>query len=248
MTRSTQSVMHTTTSLALALLVTTSPSHAAGSQTANRDDPATNPAMARVEDVPGLPRVLLIGDSISIGYTIAVRERLAGQANVHRIPTNGGPTTNGLTHLGAWLGSSKWDVIHFNWGLHDLKYVGPNDDSLADPRAPTSRQQVPPAEYEKNLTTLVGLLKATGARLIWRNTTPIPVGSTGRIPGDELTYNAIAARVMRAAGITIEDLHSHSLAAPAGYQLPANVHYSDEGSTYLAEHVAVAIRSQLPER
>jgi acyl-CoA thioesterase-1 len=204
--------------------------------------------MARVEDVPGLPRVLLIGDSISIGYTIAVRELLAGQANVHRIPTNGGPTTNGLKHLDAWLGSSKWDVIHFNWGLHDLKYVGPNDDSLADPRAPTSRQQVPPAEYEMNLTTLVGLLKATGARLIWRNTTPIPAGSTGRIPGDELTYNAIAARVMRTAGITIEDLHAHSLAAPAGSQLPANVHYSDDGSRYLAEHVATAIRSQLPER
>jgi len=248
MTRSAQSVMHTTTALTLALLVTTSPSASNVSQTAPRSDPAPNSAMARVEDVPGLPRVLLIGDSISIGYTVAVRELLAGQANVHRIPTNGGPTTNGLKNLDAWLGSSKWDVIHFNWGLHDLKYVGPNDDSLADPRAPTSRQQVPPAEYEKNLTTLVGLLKATGARLIWRNTTPIPVGSTGRIPGDELTYNAIAARVMRTAGIMIEDLHAHSLAAPAGYQLPANVHYSDDGSTYLAEHVAAAIRSQLPER
>lgn len=45
-----------------------------------------NPAMAPVTDVAGLPRVLLIGDSISIGYTLATRELLAGEGNVHRIP------------------------------------------------------------------------------------------------------------------------------------------------------------------
>src|SRR5262245_37283987 len=62
------------------------------------DRPA-NPAMAPVQDEPKLPRVLLIGDSISIGYTLPVRKRLAGVANVHRIPANGGPTTNGLAHV-----------------------------------------------------------------------------------------------------------------------------------------------------
>ena len=71
--------------------------------------------------MPGLPRVLLIGDSISIGYTLPTRELLDGKANVHRIPTNGGPTTRGLEQLDRWLGDSRWDVIHFNFGLHDLK-------------------------------------------------------------------------------------------------------------------------------
>ena len=33
-----------------------------------------NPAFTEVPDTPGLPRVLLIGDSISIGYTLPVRE------------------------------------------------------------------------------------------------------------------------------------------------------------------------------
>src|SRR5882757_11342750 len=80
-------------------------------------------AMAEITDDPKLPRVLLIGDSISIGYTLDTRELLAGKANVHRIPTNGGPTTSGLANLDAWLGEGKWDVIHFNWGLHDLKYI-----------------------------------------------------------------------------------------------------------------------------
>ncbi|HEX5104900.1 MAG TPA: SGNH/GDSL hydrolase family protein, partial [Pirellulaceae bacterium] len=57
---------------------------------------APNPAYAQIEDVAGLPRVLLIGDSISIGYTVAVREELKGKANVHRPATNCGPTTRGV--------------------------------------------------------------------------------------------------------------------------------------------------------
>ncbi len=73
------------------------------------------PAFATVEDDPRLPRVLLIGDSISIGYTVPVRKLLAGKANVHRIPTNGGPTTRGLEQIDKWLGKKPWDVIHFNW-------------------------------------------------------------------------------------------------------------------------------------
>ena len=73
-----------------------------------------NPAFVEIQDDPALPRVLLIGDSISIGYTLPTRALLAGKANVHRILTNGGPTPNGLEHLTEWLGSGKWDVIHFN--------------------------------------------------------------------------------------------------------------------------------------
>lgn len=142
------------------------------------------PAMAKLEDKPGLPRVLLIGDSISIGYTVPVRELLEGKANVHRIPMNGGPTMNGLANLKAWLGDSKWDVIHFNWGLHDLKYRGSNNENLADPQLPTSHQQVPLPDYEKNLAKLVKQMHATGAKLIWCSTTPVPEDAAGRVVGD----------------------------------------------------------------
>jgi acyl-CoA thioesterase-1 len=78
----------------------------------------SDPAFAPVKDDPKLSRVLIIGDSISIGYTVPTRELLAGVANVHRIPENGGPTINGIKKIDAWLGDSKWDVIHFNWGHH----------------------------------------------------------------------------------------------------------------------------------
>lgn len=61
-----------------------------------------------VKDDPALPRVLLLGDSVSRGYTQAVRTALAGRANVHRAPANCGPTASGLTNLDAWLASSPW--------------------------------------------------------------------------------------------------------------------------------------------
>lgn len=234
--------MNKTVACVLALLVAAAASHAAAKKA------VPNPAFAKVEDVPGLPRVLLIGDSISIGYTVAVRDLLNGKANVHRISANGGPTSNGLKHLDPWLGTSKWDVIHFNWGLHDLKYMGPNNENRADPKAPDSHQQVPLPEYERNLTKLVDRLKATGAVLIWCSTTPIPAGSDGRVPGDEVKYNEAAARVIKAAGITTDDLYQHSLAGPKDIQLAANVHYTPKGYQYLAQNVAAAIEAQLPKK
>lgn len=204
-----------------------------------------NPGMSRIEDTPGLPRVLLIGDSVSVGYTMPVRELLKGKANVHRIMANGGPTTNGLAKLKTWLGDAKWDVIHFNWGLHDLKYRGPNEENLADPTSPSSHQQVLLPEYEKNLTELVRQLQATGAKLIWCNTTPITPGTRGRVTGDEKKYNEAAARVMQAAKIPTNDLWSHAQARLKESQLPANVHFNPEGYRYLAEKVAAQIQAAL---
>jgi len=204
-----------------------------------------NPAFATVEDVPGLPRVLLIGDSISMGYTVAVQELLKGKANVHRIPTNGGPSSKGVEKVKEWLGDSTWDVIHFNFGLHDLVYMGPDGARLVDPGLPGAKHQVPLADYEKNLTAIVQQLQATGAKVIWCNTTPVPAGATGRVADESIQFNQIAAKVMQAANVPTNDLHSHAKAKLTEVQLPANVHFTQEGSKYLAEKVASAIQELL---
>lgn len=197
--------------------------------------------LQQVEDVEGLPRVLLIGDSISIGYTLQVREMLKGKANVHRPPTNCAATIHGLKGVDQWLEiggkDKKWDVIHFNWGLHDLKYMGPKGQNLADPKAKTSRQQVPPAEYEKNLRRLVKRLQKTGARLIWRNTTPVPEGAKGRVPGHSAEYNEIAAKVMKEMKVEVHDLYSFAKKNASRIQRKADVHYTKEGSLELAREV-----------
>ena len=212
-------------------------------QAQNNKAKRPNP-MTPIEDVAGLPRVLLIGDSISIGYTLPTRELLKGKVNLHRIPTNGGPTIKGLHHIESWLGKKKWDVIHFNWGLHDLKHMGPNGENLF-PKEKGGKVQVSLEDYEKNLDRLVQRLKKTGARLIWRNTTPVPPGSKGRYVGDSIRYNAAAERVMIRHGVPTHDLFTMSRERMKEIMLPANVHYTKDGSKALAESVAKIILQAL---
>ena len=191
--------------------------------------------MKPIEDVPGLPRVLLIGDSISIGYTLPVRALLKDKANVHRIPTNGAATKEGVAKLKTWLGESKWDVIHFNWGLHDIKFV---DD----------KHNVPLADYEKNLRELVTQLKATNAKLIWCSTTPVPEGKLNppRKNSDVQEYNAVAKKIMDENGVAIDDLYAFAEPQLDKIQLKANVHFSPKGSDELAKQVASSIEAALP--
>ncbi len=207
---------------------------------ANR--PKQNPAFAKVIDNPALPRVLLIGDSISIGYTVPVQEQLSGRANVHRIPTNGGPTTRGLASLDKWLGNSSWDVIHFNWGLHDLKYVDKKGTLV---NVEHGQPQVSIETYESNLRKLVARLKLTKAKLIWRSTTPVPEGAKGRVAGDAARYNAVAASIMQECDIAIDDQYSFALPRLKAIQRPANVHFTAEGSRKLATQVVAAVTRQL---
>ena len=203
-----------------------------------------NPVFAPVKDNPKLPRVLLIGDSISIGYTLPTRDFLKGKANLHRIPTNGGPTTKGLASIDEWLGNRKWDLIHFNWGLHDLKYMGPNGENLF-PKEKGGKPQVPIDAYEKNLDKLGTRLKKTGAKLIWRNTTPVPPGSKGRYVGDSVKFNTAAARVMKKHGVPTQDLFTMSKKRIKEIMRPANVHYTPEGSKVLGRDVARVIMEAL---
>ncbi len=195
---------------------------------------ADRPEFAAVEDDPALPRVLLLGDSISIGYTLPVRELLAGKANVHRPADNCGPTIHGLKQIDAWLGDGKWDVIHFNWGLHDLKYI-------------EGKHQVPLAEYEANLAKLVARLKETGAKLVWCSTTPVPEGNVNppRKNADVLEFNAAAARIMAENDVAIDNLYTFAAERLSEIQQRANVHFTPAGSKKLAEQVAGSIQAQL---
>lgn len=203
-----------------------------------------DPALAPIDDMPDLPRVLLIGDSISIGYTLPARTLLDGKANVHRIPTNGGPTTRGLQQLDRWLGPSRWDVIHFNFGLHDLKHADAKGGLVDASEAP---RQVELDAYRDNLRAIVRRLKETGATLIWCTTTPVPPGAKGRVAGDEVAYNAVAADVMRDEGVATNDLHAFAAARLAEIGKPADVHYTPAGYAVLAEQVARRIDQALPK-
>ncbi len=192
--------------------------------------------------------VLLIGDSIMGGYFKGVQKELAKEANVVRHPGNAGDTRNGLKRLDEWLGDTKWDVIHFNWGLHDLCHRHPESKEMGNRDKVRGAISVPLDEYEKNLEALVARLEKTGAKLIFATTTVVPEGEPGRHAGDELKYNAVALKVMERHGIPFNDLHSLSAEfTPDCFSKPGDVHFSGKGCGLLAKQVADAIRRRMAE-
>lgn len=208
-----------------------------------------------------LPKVLILGDSISIGYTPFVQKIFKNEAKVVRPmqkdgkrPENCSYSTNGVKRIDAWLGDTKWDVIHFNFGLHDLKYIGqplPNTKIVSQKgdaikKNPNAQQLSTINDYVSNLEKIVARLKQTEAKLIFCTTTPVPVGSRGRIPGDEQKFNVAAIKLMKKLKVSVNDLHSHaSLERVAKHQRKADVHYTKTGSEMLADAVVLALRSNL---
>lgn len=110
----------------------------------------------------------------------------------------------------------SWDVIHFNWGVWDATYRETNAKFYK------GRHTTSVEDYEKNLRQLVARMKQTGATLIWASTTTVWEGEPGKPNGDEIAYNAVAAKVMQENGVIIDDLHAESIRL--GFPKNTNVH------------------------
>jgi hypothetical protein len=196
-----------------------------------------------------LPQVLLIGDSISIGYTAPVRRLLNGVCDTHRPDANCGDTRNGLAHLDSWLGDRVWDLIHFNWGLHDLCYRHPEATVYGSRDKINGTLSVAPETYRADLDQLVRRMLPRAKRLVWATTTCVPEGEAGRHQGDEVRYNALAAEVMAEHGIPTDDLFAITQAfPPAMFACPGDVHFTPGGCEEIARAVSECIRRELAKR
>ncbi len=209
------------------------------------------PSFKSLNEEKRLPKILILGDSISIGYFPFIEKSLVGIADIRRpmLPNGGfencGGTSKALKHIYNWIGETNWDLIHFNFGLHDIKHVNPvngkNSNSFNDPH------QASPEQYEDNLEKIVEILKKTGAKLIFATTTPYPHSKLkpARKPGMHKIYNQIALGVMKKHKVKINDLHSFVLPRMNELQRPNNVHFSEYGSKELAKVVVKSILENL---
>ncbi|OWK43489.1 GDSL-type esterase/lipase family protein [Fimbriiglobus ruber] len=191
-----------------------------------------------------LPRVLLLGDSIRIGYAPLVAKKLEGIATVvHPGQENCADTPSTLAGLDKWLtAANKPTVVHFNCGLHDLKF---------DKK--TKQYQVPVEKYEKNLKEIVAKLQGATPHVVFASTTPIVdarhaarKAAFDRTEADVKTYNEAAIRAMTAAGVPVNDLHR--IVADGGPDTllgPDGTHYTPAGYDRLADAVADCIKRQL---
>lgn len=142
---------------------------------------------------PKLPRVLLIGDSISCGYNKVVTNLLAGKVHVDRFGTSrsiNDPML--LKETAIILEEYEYVAIHFNNGLHGFHLKGPAYAAAL-------------AEYVKLLRRI-----RPEAKLIWGASTPITErGDVETLGGGNevvTTRNALAEKLMKDQGIPISDL------------------------------------------
>jgi len=208
-----------------------------------------------VKSDSNLPYVLLYGDSISIQYTQYVRDELKGSANVYRLYRNGSSSGTFIDNMSKmqhamtdttlndyW--SFNWDVIHFNVGLHDLKYL---HDKKLNKNKGTQVSSI--KSYKENIKNIIQYLKklAPESQLIFATTTPVPDDAAGRFAGDAIKYNKAALEVLQAfPEVRINDLYSFTKPNQTKWRLkPGDVHYAKQGRKAHGERVAKIINQSL---
>ena len=192
-----------------------------------------------------LPGVILIGDSIRMGYQAAAAGTLSGTAEVWGPEQNGGNSRNLLAHLDEWVFGREAAVVHINCGLHDLrKEFGAGE------------QAVPPEEYGRNVRRILERLKGEfRGRVVWAATTPVDEELHHRNKGfdrfeaDVELYNRIASEIASELEIPIDDLFSVVVRAGKERLLQQDgVHFTREGYELLGRNVADFVRPFLEEK
>ncbi|MDA0284034.1 MAG: GDSL-type esterase/lipase family protein [Planctomycetota bacterium] len=200
----------------------------------------------------GLPKIVLVGDSIRLSYAALATKELEGKAIVVSPQANGGDSENVVKNLDMWVIRENPTVVHFNCGIHDTKRF------LA-----TGRFQVPPEQYEANLRKIVNRIRQeTGAVVIFATTTPVlddraaktRQGRDYELLGASIEqYNAIARKVMKELKVPINDLHK-ALSSPAAPHTTENligsdgVHLTTPARELLSKQVAAFVCQHLPVR
>lgn len=190
-----------------------------------------------------MKRVVLIGDSIRMGYEATVRSALEGAAEIWTPgQENGGTSRNVLARLEEWVVGQRPDIVHVNAGLHDL---------ARDPGQPGPRVEL--AEYPSNVRAILkGIRERTKARVVWALSTPVNQQwhhqdrGFDRHEADVTAYNAAAAGVCRELGVPVNDLYGLVMAAGRDQLLQKDgVHFKPEGYALLGCGVANVIRALL---
>lgn len=207
-------------------------------------------AFEYVENRKDLKNVFIYGDSISIGYTPYVRENLDKVANVYRLHKNGTDSSTFIRKMEqmnnamAYYWDFSFDVIHFNVGLHDIKYLfnGKLDNI-------NGKQVTEINKYRDNLVCILDWLQLNypKSKLIFASTTPVPTGTTGWYAGDEVKYNKAAFDVLeKYPGVIINDLWT--FVKPNFEQWTVkegNVHYNEFGKKQQGKQISEIIKNLL---
>ncbi len=177
---------------------------------------------------------MLIGNSITRGYYGKVEEALKEKAYVGRLSNSksvGDPAL--IDELAVILKNTKFDVIHFNNGLHGFDYTE--------------------EEYDKSFPQLIKVIRkyAPKAKLIWATTTPVRTGEGMKefapITERLKVRNQIALKHINRAGIEVNDLWKVVIDHPEYYAGGDGTHPVDAGYSALAAQVVSVLKDKLQQ-
>jgi lysophospholipase L1-like esterase len=193
------------------------------------------------------PKILIIGDSISIGYTPFVKEYFSKKAIVSRNKGNAQHTGTGLEKMATWLGEEQWDIVQINWGLWDLCYRHPDSKEYGNRDKINGKPEYTIQEYASNLDTIVSIIKKkTNAKLIFVTTTYVPENEPGRYQSEVQKYNEAAKIIMKKHGVLVNDIYKASIPIHKSFGLGTNdVHYNKEGYEKLGKLITDFLEKQL---
>ncbi|MDO5968945.1 SGNH/GDSL hydrolase family protein [Flavivirga aquimarina] len=193
------------------------------------------------------PKVLIIGDSISLGYTPFVKEGLANESDVFHNPGNAQHTGTGLKKIDEWIGDETWDIVQFNWGLWDLCYRHPDSKVQGNRDKENGKITYTIDEYASNLDSIVTILKTkTDAKLIFVTTSYVPENEAGRFKKDAIRYNNVAKKVMKKQSVIVNDIYEASIPIHQKFGRGSdNVHYSKQGYKKLGEIVTKFLKTEI---
>lgn len=194
-----------------------------------------------------MKKVLLLGDSIRMGYDDYVKERLQGEFEVYYEPDDNGRfaayTLWQFNQLVCKYG--KFDLVHWNNGYWDMNIEPPMTEAIH-----------PIDEYLHFLKRIIKEIRKNGAKIIFATTTPIlTAGAAKDITGTGanlryhndwvIQYNNAAKKLMQSENIPINDLYTLTLKDPNYYKSEDRLHLTEEGYQVCADAVANSIRQNL---
>ncbi len=208
-----------------------------------------------------MKNVILIGDSIRLGYDAYVRELLGEHVAVYSPADNCRWTKYTLWNMPLWMNGWEWpkvDVIHWNTGIWDLHR------HMADGEPFT-----PLYQYLDDNRRLAIQMASYCDRLIWANIIPggkaldenkpfCPLINTNPnsqeirlcVPQEQWNrdvrrYNEATAQMLRMRDVQVNDLYTVLAADTEKYISSDGIHPTEEGYRALAAVVAEKILAAL---
>jgi len=195
-----------------------------------------------------MKKVLLLGDSIRMGYDDAVKEILHGKCEVYfDAEDNGRFSAYTLWQMNQLFRRyGRFDVVHWNNGYWDMNIEAP----MVEPIHPVD-------EYVHFLKRILAEIRRNGARPVFATTTPVlSAGAAADVAGTGAMsisynnewvkkYNDAAKALMKAENVTVNDLCQLCEEDPYYFKCEDLLHLTPKGYRRCAEQTAACILKEL---